>query len=106
LRVLAGADRCGVGKDMAATHRLDRAELAAGIARKACVRRWVDIPGPHGLTCLEPRRSGRRTFEGRYPTLIYVVEGQLAVQPNAGTQHSTDGELVFANETMRDCQAL
>src|SRR5215472_13457598 len=33
LRVLAGADRRGVGKDVAAAHRLDRAELVASVAR-------------------------------------------------------------------------
>src|SRR5215472_418481 len=43
LRILAGADRGSVGKDVAPAHRLDYAELTAGIAREAGMRRRMDF---------------------------------------------------------------
>ena len=45
---------------MAPAYRLDRAELAAGIARQAGVRRRVDVAGAHLIALLEAGRGEGR----------------------------------------------
>src|SRR5262249_41662430 len=55
LRVLAGSRRIAVGEDVAADDALDRAQVAAYVARKARVRRRVDIFCAHSIAHLECR---------------------------------------------------
>src|SRR5271166_1087067 len=106
LRVLAGAERRGVRKDVTAANRLDRPEFAAGVARQAGMRRRMDILGPHRIAWLETGGRCRRALEGPHPTFLYVIKSQLAVQPDAGPQRAAGGKLVLANETMRNDAAL
>src|SRR5204862_2859961 len=63
LRVLALADRDGVGKNVTAAQRLDHTDLVAGIARQSCMRFRMDIFGAHAVARLEPRRLRRRPRE-------------------------------------------
>src|SRR5260370_11045270 len=56
LRLLAGTRRIAVGKDVAAVHALDRAEMAANVARQARMPTRVHGPGAHPVAWLEARR--------------------------------------------------
>src|SRR5215470_2892935 len=70
LRVLASADCGGIGKDMAAAHSLDRAELAASVARQAGMGCRIDVARAHGVAGLEPRRPrGRPVVSPRTASL-------------------------------------
>src|SRR5260370_37672843 len=54
LRILARARRIAVGKDVAAVHALDRAEVGADVARQARLPSRMQIPGAHPVARLEP----------------------------------------------------
>ena len=56
LRVVALAHRGAVGKHMGAVHALDRADLAAHIARQPRVGRRMDVLGAHAVARLVARR--------------------------------------------------
>src|SRR6516164_5488818 len=106
LRVLAGADRGSVGKDVAPAHRLDDAELAAGIAREAGMLRRMDVFGPYCVAYLEARRTRRGPIEMREGHRLRIVECHLAVEPNARPQRAAGGDLVLADQAMRHDAAL
>src|SRR6516225_5630044 len=92
LRILAGADRGSVGKDVAPAHRLEHAELAAGIAREAGMRRRMDFFGPYCVACLEARRTRRPPIKMREGHRLRIVECHLAVKPNARPQRAAGGD--------------
>src|SRR5690606_4351161 len=60
LRVLAGAERIAVGKNVETDHALDRADTAAHVARQPRVRAGMDVPGAHAVAGLE---AGLRSEE-------------------------------------------
>src|SRR5215831_12768193 len=85
---------------MAATHRLDRAELAASVARQAGMRSRIDVSGAHGVACLEPRRPGGWPVVSPRAVSLHVIQCQLAVQPNAGPQGAAGGDLVLTDKSV------
>ncbi len=66
LRILARARCVAVRKDMAAVEALDRAHMAANIARQPRMPAWMNILGAHSIARLEPRR--RRLMDDRSST--------------------------------------
>src|SRR5260370_13335746 len=60
-RILARARRIAVGKDVAAVHALDRAEMAADVARQARMPSRMQVPGAPPPARLEPHAPCRPT---------------------------------------------
>src|SRR5260370_40419212 len=66
----------------------------------------MDVPGAHRVSDLEARGAGRRPVEMRVNRCFRIVERQLAVQPDARAQRMAGGNLVLADEAVRDDAAL
>src|SRR5207302_9088166 len=90
------------GKDMTAANRLDRAQLAAGIARQPRVGRRVDVAGAYPLALLEAGWAGRRALEASRARRVRILDGHLPVEPNPRPQRPPGGDPILADQAMRD----
>src|SRR5215472_1367803 len=80
LWVLARPNRGAIRKYVATANRLDRAELAACVARQTGMCRGMNVLSAHNVTLLEARRGRRRPTEIRPSHPPRIIKGHLPVQ--------------------------
>src|SRR5947207_10369750 len=97
------AERRGIGIHMTAAHRLDGAELAAGITRQTRMGCRIDISCLNLVTGFEFGRRRRRTLEiTALRRIRHIGNGELAIEPSSESQRFPGLDLVLADQPMRD----
>src|SRR3984957_4952025 len=103
LRIVAPAERGGVGKDMAAADRLDDTDFFARVAWEAGVGLGVNVFGAHAVAGLEAGRGfGRAAERAARQRVGHVGGGELALERLARAQSMAGFDLIGAGQAELD----